>query len=268
VTAWKALVWCAPVILAGCAHGFNRDLLQERLNDGSLQVTDTAIAEARSLKPQLKLPCRVAFYLKPSNQGDWRWTTEDRAALEPLTATLKRDGFATEVFALPEMLSSYSADVKNLRLAAAKCGADVLLVVNGAAQSDKYKNPSALLYLTIVGGYVVPGDHVDSLFMIEGCLFDVDNGFLYTSAQAEGVGKIVRPSFIIEEKDAVAKAKKRALGKFADELLTQMKGLAGFAASLPPQSPPGTHPLPGTPANVARPKKELPALPPIPVGER
>ncbi len=265
MNAWKALVWCAPVLLAGCAHGFNRDLLQERLNDGSLQVTDTAIAEARSLKPQLKLPCRVAFYLKPSNQGDWRWTTEDRAALEPLTAALKRDGFATEVFALPEMLGG-KGELKDLRLAAAKCGADVLLVVNGASQSDKYKNPAALLYLTIVGGYVVPGDHVDSLFVIEGCLFDVDNGFLYTSAQAEGVGKIVRPSFLIEEKDAVAKAKKKALGQFADELLGQMKGLAGFAASLPPQSPPGTHLLPGTASHLTLPKQEptpLPAILPV-----
>ncbi len=268
MNAWKALVWCAPVVLAGCAHGFNRDLLQERLNDGSLQVTDTAIAEARSLKPQLKLPCRVAYYLKPSKQGDWRWTTEDRAALEPLTAALKRDGIASEVFALPEMLSGYSTEVKKLRLAAAKCGADVLLVVNGASQSDKYKNPAALLYLTIVGGYVVPGDHVDSLFMIEGCLFDVDNGFLYTSAQAEGVGKIVRPSFIIEEKDAVAKAKKKALGQFADELLTQMKGLAGFAAALPPQSPPGTHPLPGTARHLTPPKQEATPLPATPQIDR
>lgn len=49
----------------GCAHGFDRDALRERLNDGTLQINDKAIAEARELRPQLKLPCRVALYLKP-----------------------------------------------------------------------------------------------------------------------------------------------------------------------------------------------------------
>ncbi len=234
MNAWKALICCAPALLAGCANGFNRDLLRERLNDGSLQVTDAAIAEARSLKPQLKFPCRIAYCLKPSHRGDWRWSADDRAALEPLAGMLKREGIASEVFALPDMLVG-KGELKELQLAAAKCGADVLLVVDGASQSDSYMNPAAVLYLTIVGGYLVPGSHVDSLFMIEGCLFDVDNGFLYTSAQAEGVGKIVRPSFLIEEKDAITKAKTQAIGKFSDALLRQMKSLP--ESVVPPPAP-------------------------------
>ena len=125
-------------------------------------------------------------------------------------------------------------ELKELQLAAAKCGADVLLVVDGASQSDRYMNPAAVLYLTIVGGYLVPGSHVDSLFMIEGCLFDVDNGFLYTSARAEGVGKIVRPSFLIEEKDAIAEAKTQAIGKFSDALLRQMQSLPGAIVATAP----------------------------------
>lgn len=258
MNAWKALVWSAPVFLAGCAHGFNRDLLRERLADGSLQITDAAIADARALKPQLKLPCRVAYYLHPSSRSDdWRWTPEDRASFEPLAAALKQEGIASDVFPLPEMLVG-KGELKDLQLGAAKCGADVLLVVNGAAQSDKYKNPAALLYLTVVGGYVVPGNHVDSLFMLEGCLFDVDNGFVYTAAQAEGVGKIARPAFIIEERDAVAKAKKQAMGRFGEELLKQMRSVAGLAATLPPQPPPGTHPLPTPPVHLSLPKRDAP----------
>jgi hypothetical protein len=40
------------------------------------------------------------------------------------------------------------------------------------------------------------------------------------------VGKIVRPTFVIEDKDAVALAKKAAVAQFATETLTRMKRLA------------------------------------------
>lgn len=223
----KAFVLLAPVLLAGCANGFDRAALQERLNDGSLQMPDKAIAEVRGTMPQLKLPCRVAVYLKPPREANWRWTPEDKAAMEPWAATLKAEGIASEIIPLPDMLIENGTDLKSLRLAAAKCGADVLLVVNGAAQTDSYKNPAAVLNVTLVGGYLVPGSHKDSLFLMEGCLFDVDNAYVYTGVQAEGVGKIVRPTFRIEEKDSITIAKTKALAQFGEELLKRMRGLAG-----------------------------------------
>src|SRR5205807_2261913 len=110
-------------------------------------------------------------------------------------------------------------------------GADVLLVIHGAAQTDSYKNAAAVLYVTVVGGYVVPGSHKDSLFMMEGCLIDVDNGYVYAGVKAEGVGKIVRPAFVIEEKDSIALAKTQAIGRFGGELLQRMRALQGVPAA-------------------------------------
>ena len=52
-----------PVLLCGCATGFDRAALQERLNNGELQINDPAIAEARTTQPQLKMPCRIAGLL-------------------------------------------------------------------------------------------------------------------------------------------------------------------------------------------------------------
>ena len=110
----------------GCAAGFDRAALQERLNYGSLQTPDLAISESRAMRPQLRFPCRVAIYMTPGN--GWRWEPEDKAALEPVAAALKSEGIAAAVFPLPEMLVG-KGDAKELRLAAAKCGADALLVV-------------------------------------------------------------------------------------------------------------------------------------------
>ena len=215
----------APVLLVGCADGFDHHVLQQRLGDAALQSPDAAISEVRELKPQLRLPCRIAVYLKPSSDHDWRWTPEDKAAMELWAAALKQDGIAADVFTLPEVLvgKGEKTDLKDLRLAAARCGADVLFVVHGAAQTDSYKNFAAVFNITVVGGYVVPGSHKDSLFLMEGVLLDVDNGYIYTGVQAEGVGKIMRPTFVIEERDAVTLAKTRAVFQFGEQTLKRMR---------------------------------------------
>ncbi len=85
-------------------------------------------------------------------------------------------------------------------------GADVLFVIHGAAQTESYRNLASVFDLTIVGGFIVPASHRDSLFTIEGVLLDVDNGYIYTTVQVEGEGKIMRPTFVIEDRDAVEKA--------------------------------------------------------------
>jgi hypothetical protein len=237
------LIALVPVLVCGCvSHGFDRAAIQERLHDGTLQVTDEAIAEARSTRAQLRFPCRVAVYFKPAEHGGWWWAPEDKAALEPWAAALKHEGIASEVFPLPDMLTG-KGDAKELRLAAAKCGADVLLVIRGVAQTDSYQNPAAMLYLTGVGGFLVPGSHRDSLFVMEGCLIDVDNGYVYTGVQAEGVGKIIRPTFLIEDRDAIARARAKAVGQFGEEFLRRMRALAcacpaPAAAALPPPGEP------------------------------
>lgn len=231
---WKRLPLFLPLLLMGCTgYGLSRNTFLERLNDCSLQSPDTAIAEVRGLKPQLQFPCRIAVYLKPGDH-DWRWTPEDKALLQQWGAELKREGIASEVFMLPELVINTKegkSDVKGLRLAAARCGADALFVVHAASQTESYKNFATVFDLTIIGGYVIPASHRDSLFVIEGVLLDVDNGYIYTAVQSEGEGKIMRPTFVIEDKDAVVKAKARALNQFGDELLNCMRTLAATPPS-------------------------------------
>src|SRR5262245_58473009 len=118
------LVLPVLVLLSGCVgSGFDRGALMARMQDDAFQVTDEAIAEAQSIKPQLRLPCRMAVYLKPGARSDWRWSAKDRAVLESWAATLKCEGIASDVFLLPDMIVN-KGDLKEVRLAAARCGAD------------------------------------------------------------------------------------------------------------------------------------------------
>ena len=232
---WKCLPIISLALLAGC-EGYGapsfRSYTHERLNDGSLQTTDTAIANVRGLKPQLQFPCRIAIYLKPG-EHEWRWTPDDKTAMLKWANELKQAGIASDVFALPDLVANADGktDVRALRIAAARCGADVLFVIHGAVQTEGHKNLASVFDLTIVGGFIIPASHRDSLFTIEGILLDVDNGYIYTAVQAEGEGKIMRPTFVIEDKDAVDRAKFKALELFGGEVLAHMRALTATPPS-------------------------------------
>ncbi len=249
--AWTRLPLILPVLLGGCTQGFDRSTQRERINDGSLQ-SDATIADARTVQPQLRFPCRIAVYLRP-NERDWRWTPEDKAAMQHWGAALVGEGIASDVFPLPELVlaaEGKTADTKALRLAAARCGADALFVVYGAAQTESYKNAASVFDVTLVGGFVVPSKHRDALFAIEGVLLDVDNGYIYTGAQAEGEGKIIRPTFLVEDKDAIAKAKAKALRQFGDEFLRRMRALAASPPVPRPASAVAPPPVKPTPSGL------------------
>src|SRR5262249_49298824 len=180
---------------------------------------------AVSLKPSCSFPCKVAVYLRPEHCGDWHWSAQDKAALSSWAKVLQEQRIATEVFPLPDMLAS-AGKLPDLQAAAARCGADVLLVIQGTANTVSYQNLSAALYLTVVGGFIVPGSHRDAQFKVEGCLFDARTGFVYAGVQADGEGSIVRPCYLIEERDAIEIAKAQAMERFGPELLRRMRAIA------------------------------------------
>ncbi len=224
---WKWLLIGVPLLVWGCAPSrYQSASLDQGISVPPMSTsTDPAMAAIRSAKPQMRFPCRVAVYLKPPASSDWRWTPEDKGVLDQCVMALKREGVVAEAFPLPEILVG-KGELKELRLAAARCGADALFLVHGRAQTDSYSDVASVFNLTLVGGYVVPSSHRDSLFAMEGVLLDVDNGYVYAAVQAEGGGKTVRPTFVNDERDSITMAKGRAVGAFGDELVRRMRSLA------------------------------------------
>ena len=100
------------------------------------------------------------------------------------------------------------------------------VIVTGAADLDAYSNPLSLLYLTIVGLWVVPGTHRDALFAAHATLLDVATGYLYASAEAEGRGTLVRPLLFIDDDEAIARARREALIALRDELVKRIRRTA------------------------------------------
>jgi hypothetical protein len=219
----------AALSLSGCATGFDRGTLAARLSGEPLEVNDEDVRKALELKPQLNFPCRVAVYFAPDSNGMWHWTARDKQWLQRCAETLRAEGIVSELFVLSDAVVQGTGH-KALRLAAAKHGADALLVVKGVVQVDSYLNPLAVANLTIVGGFLVPGSNRDALFLMQGYLLDVGNGYLYATVESEGQGGVIRPTFLIEERDAAHRAKRRAVEGFGPELVKRVRSLHGCCA--------------------------------------
>ena len=220
------------LLLPGCVYtssGFDRGVLHDSLRTkAETQVTDLEVKKALELRPQLSFPCKVAIYLfDADSQGyPWRWAPKDKELILSWMNSLKNEGIVAESFFMSGMFTTGNS-VKELRLAAAQHGADAVLLLKGAYQTDNYQNLAAIFNLTIVGGYLAPASHCDTLFVMQGGLIDVANGYLYATAEAEGEAGIIRPTFIIEEKDAVEEAKKKAIANLGPELLRRLHNLRG-----------------------------------------
>jgi rhombotail lipoprotein len=218
--------------LGGCvaSKGFDRGVLRDSLDRS---VTDQDIKAVLELKPQLPSPFKLGIYFNYSGSNYRRafWTDTEINALLAYANQLKEAGIVSDIYVVsdatvqmrnPRAIPIYATSLKDLRLAAARYGSDALLIVNDVSSVDRYNNPAAFLYWTIVGAYLVPGTHSDALVMIKASLWDVRNEYLYATEEAEGIAKRIGPAFVIEDVDSIDQAKKIAIEDFGKKLTERL----------------------------------------------
>jgi hypothetical protein len=125
-----------------------------------------------------------------------------------------------------EYYSRYGApSLKSIRLAAARHHADAVLIVDYAPDVDRYNNVTAVLYLTLVGGFLIPGTHSDALVMMNGALWDVRNEYLYMTVEVEEEAQRIGPAFLLQDEHTIEKAKQNTLPIFYEEVLRRIRRL-------------------------------------------
>jgi hypothetical protein len=172
--------------------------------------------KALELKPQLPSPFNIAIYFAPSNR-DWNWLSEDKNTLLEIGSELKSKNIISNVFIIGDAIME-GTNNKAIRLAAARAGADAVLIIKGVSDIDRYNNILGPTYFLLLTLYFVPGTVIDSLFMVNASLWDVRNQYLYLSAEAEGFAKETRPWFFIEESRVIKSAKTDALEALVKEI--------------------------------------------------
>jgi hypothetical protein len=221
----------ALLLLIGCAfspRGFDRGELTRVARVEQQEVTDAEIARVLALRPQLTFPFRLAVWFRPPKAERWsrprfQWRDEDREAVLGALRPLVADGIVADVAAITDA-TVLGDDLRAARLAAARHGADAVLIVTGASDVDRYSRWPSLLYVTLVGLWVV-GTHSDGIFLASGSLWDVRNEFLYATAEAEGTLGRTRPALLLEDEEMIAGAKRTALTALANELGSRLRNL-------------------------------------------
>lgn len=211
-------------LLSGCmSKGFKRDEMFAQLNQKT-EVTDRDIEEVFKLRPQLPKPFTLAVYLNIPrtrdsrfNETHWMWTDSEQqmisAAIEPLK---QRHIVKDIVFIPPSMVDG--GDLKSVRLAAARHGADAVLVVKGIVDVDAFTNNWAYTYVLLAPALFIPGNEARSLFISHASLWDVRNEFLYLTAEGDAESSQTRPGAFIDKEKLVADAQAASVKLLSQKL--------------------------------------------------
>jgi rhombotail lipoprotein len=237
----KGLCGLLAFALAGCASsGFDRFALRQELRElGRVELTDGKVAEVLQRKPRLSLPFRLGVFLRPQadrgrlaadntrsvRPAEWRWDREDRQTILFWTEALKREGIISDAFIIPSSLISGS-DLEGLRQEAAENGAGAILVISGISDVERYANYLSLLYVSGVGLWMVPGTNVDSIFLMDGAMWDVKRQYLYLRVESEKLNSSVGPAKLLKDEEVTDEAKRLALDSFGPELQKRIRAVA------------------------------------------
>jgi hypothetical protein len=211
--------------LSACAgsRGFDRQALKASFQQESDVVTNRDIAPVLDPKPQLTSPFRLAVYFKTHavpfratmRKPNWLGTDKDLfiKKLQPVVD----ERIVENIFVLADSTVQGTL-ARDIRPAAARYNADVVLIIDSAAAVDRYNNGHAAWYATGLGLYVASGTQSDALYMIEGAVWDVRTAYLYGTQSAEGTAQSIGPAASLDDNHVLARAKEAAVESFGGRL--------------------------------------------------
>ena len=212
------------VVSAGCtsSQGFNRSAMSE-----TLIWTPPSAQEKQLPTSRLSTPFHLAvfFIQRMMTPGasvqpvDWR--SSDGDALLRWLTPLQDEHILADTFVLidPTIRGEHVEEIKQ---AAARYGADAVLLVDGSTAIDRYNNGYASLYPTVLGAYLAPGTVSHALVMISGSLWDVRSDWHAPTETVEGNSKAVGPALLVEDSTAIVDAKEAALEAFGKRFAEQI----------------------------------------------
>lgn len=220
------------VLLSGCAssQGFDRNAMRATFHVGAGAVDEQNVTAAATEKPTTPIPFRLALYFVRRDFPAYHtiqkteWVSADMDALVHRLSPLRDERIVSETFLLVDP-TIRDNDARKIRQAAARYGADVVLIVDGVAAVDRYNNGYAAWYATLIGAYVAPGTASEALFMIESNLWDVRTERLYATQTAEGLSKSVGSAVAVKDGQVLTQAKKAALDEFGKRMVDELRRL-------------------------------------------
>jgi len=191
-------------LFAGCSTGFHQDRVSQLLNQSTL-LNNYSDSIPESLG-------KVAVWMNIetlNNRGElesiWKWNKKDVELVGSYLDSMKKDKRISEYYFLKTSLLEEKSI--NGIIAKTSDNTNTVIVIKTIVELDKYFNPAALLDLTIIGAYWIPGSNRDAYAKTRIEVIDLDSKRIISHFDGEGCDKISKPSFLIDSEEAVSKAK-------------------------------------------------------------
>lgn len=213
------------------ARGFRQDSLRAA-DPGPAVVTNEGVRDELARKAQLPKPFRLGIFWKDPNgpapeQSFRRWSFEEKKELLSLAEAFSPLEVSASFPILTEV--GEEGDLGSVRVAAARQGADAVLVVSGAQETFVDMNAAAFSYLLLLPTLFVKGNDAEARFVARAQLFDVRNGFLYLAAEGEALKQERRTPFGLDAGALLKATRTEALGELKEELKRQAAPLLSGA---------------------------------------
>lgn len=237
----RSLLVLVLLIAAACttkSRGLDRGALSALLAP-SQRATDEEIQRVLELEPQLPQPFSLGVYVKSPPYQGWTWDGADKQKILDLGTRLEKDGVVSETVFISSGIAATTKkedEIEEIRLAAARHGVDAVLVVSGAGDVERELNPLGWTYILLVTPLFVPGTDVDGLFVAHAAMWDVRNGYLYTSVETDGAVSQSRPAFLVDDHEVRDLARTRALDALVAGLKERIERLAKRNGASPADS--------------------------------
>jgi hypothetical protein len=213
--------------LAGCAgsRGFDQAAMREALQLDSLSTSENQSVSHQRTRPSP--PFRLGVFFTKHDVPNTpsirkiEWLSADRDQLLHELAPLRDEQLLADTFVLTDVRLR-GDDIKEIRQAGARFGADIVLIIDGIAAVDRYNNRLAWLYPTLLGAYLVPGTESAALVMATGSLWASRSDWHAPIPTVEERLKAVGAAAFVEDNAPLQEAKTlaiRTLGRHIAEAL-------------------------------------------------
>lgn len=186
------------------------------------EAANKAVAEILKIEPAVSFGDNDTVTLAVAEVGPLGVETIRQEDKDAWRTALEKTANVKVIF-ISSVILSADPDFHELRLAAARLHADVMLLYSVVDSQVHKFNLSSLMYLTLVGAFFTPGDEAAVLTFAKGACFDVRNEFLEFTVEGEDERKSIRPMYFMDTEQMKIDSHKAAVAILRDETVRAIK---------------------------------------------
>ena len=233
MTSTRSFIVLTALLFTACggSTGFHQAAVRDAVSKAP-ETNEGEVAAAFALRPQLPKPYRLGVFFRPNpdapEEAAWRWEPQHKRAILGIGKALRASGEVADVFAI-DRATAVGDDLRSIRIAAARHGADAVLVVSGDEEVRTDLNAWAASYFALLPMLFAPGSELEVRFSTHAEMWDVRNEYLYLSTEAEEESHQQRALCWLDREAATERAQTASIELLAGELEQRFAGLHAVA---------------------------------------